>query len=97
MVSPAEVEHLLREHPAVAEAYVFGVPDRVRLEVPVAVVVPVHGLAPTEQELREHVGRLAARFKVPAAVELRAAADVPRTVSGKVDKPALRAAWPDPR
>jgi fatty-acyl-CoA synthase len=93
MVSPAEIEHLLAEHLAVAEAYVFGIPDRVQLEVPVAVVVATDGAEPTEQELREHVGRLAARFKVPAAVEVRKAADVPRTVSGKVDKPALRAQW----
>ncbi|MEP9382961.1 AMP-binding protein [Nocardioides cheoyonin] len=87
-VSPAEIELLLQGHPAVREAYVVGVPDASRGEVPVAFVVADDGV--TEQELRGYVRSVAANFKVPAQVFLRRSDQIFRTASGKPGRPALK-------
>ncbi|MGH2950411.1 MAG: AMP-binding protein, partial [Solirubrobacteraceae bacterium] len=79
-VSPAEVEAVLLEHPAVADAGVFGRRDPEWGEAVTARVV-LHAPA-TEEELRAWVAGRLARFKVPKAIEV---ADVlPRTGSGKL-------------
>jgi fatty-acyl-CoA synthase len=89
-VSPAEIEHLLLDHPMVSEAYVLGLPDREQGELAAAVVVLAEDGAVTARELRAHIRERAAAFKVPARVEFRSAADIPRTTSGKVAKVELR-------
>jgi thioesterase domain-containing protein/acyl carrier protein len=64
-VSPQEVEELLRAHPDVAEAVVFGVPHpTLGQEVGAAVtLLPDHGVA--EDALRAYLGDRVATFKVP--------------------------------
>ena len=89
-VSPLEIEHLLLEHAAVREAYVVGVPDDRRGEVAVAFVVTEEKVA--EKELQQFVHERAASFKVPARVVFLSHNEVPRTASGKVSKPDLKAA-----
>ena len=54
-ISCQEVEASLYEHPAVAEACVFGLPDERLGEVPGAVVHFHNGMVATEEELRSHV------------------------------------------
>jgi O-succinylbenzoic acid--CoA ligase len=79
-VAPAEVEAVLRAHPAVADAGVFARADPEWGEAVVARVV-LRGEASPE-ELRAFAAERLARFKVPKAVELADA--LPRTASGKL-------------
>jgi fatty-acyl-CoA synthase len=86
LVMPVEVEAHLTEHPDVAQAYVVGVPDERMGEVGCAYVVPVAGRTPSPEALIEHCRAGLARFKVPARIVLREAAELPLTASGKVQK-----------
>jgi acyl-coenzyme A synthetase/AMP-(fatty) acid ligase len=76
---------VLAEHPAVAEAAVFGVVDAQWGEA-VAAAVVLRDSA-TETELREHCAERLAAFKVPKRIEVRA--ELPRTRSGKLRRAAL--------
>ncbi len=67
LVSPAEIEGHLNEHPAVRGAQVVGV-DTERGPRPVAFVVLDPGGGFDEEALRGHCGRSLARFKVPARI-----------------------------
>jgi O-succinylbenzoic acid--CoA ligase len=79
-VAPAEVEAVLLEHPAVAEAGVFA---RAHPEWGEAVTARVVlRTQTTEAELRDWVGERLARFKVPKTIEVAEA--LPRTRSGKL-------------
>src|SRR6185436_20674003 len=90
-VSPAEVEAVLRRHPAIADAAVVARPDPVYGQVPVAVVVVREGATdPTDDALAAHCREQLARFKVPVAFDRRAS--LPRTASGKVRRAELRRA-----
>jgi O-succinylbenzoic acid--CoA ligase len=86
-VAPAEVEAVLAEHPAVAEAAVHGRPDPRWGERLVATVVLRPGAAVGEAELRAHASARLAAFKVPK--EIAFAAGLPRTGSGKLLRRAL--------
>jgi fatty-acyl-CoA synthase len=81
-IYPAEVERVLSEHPAVAEAAVIGRPDPKWQEVPVAYVVRRAGVAIDVEALTRHVGEQLARFKVPR--EIVFVDDLPRNALGKV-------------
>lgn len=81
-VAPAEVEAVLLEHPAVADAGVFAKPDPEWGERVVAAVVLRSGQQASPQELERHVAERLARFKVPKEIEFRPS--LPRTVSGKL-------------
>jgi O-succinylbenzoic acid--CoA ligase len=87
-VSPAEVEAVLVEHPAVADAGVFGRPDPEWGEALVAVVVPRAGEAPQADALRAFCAQRLARFKVPKTIEFTDR--LPRTASGKLLRRDLR-------
>ena len=81
-IYPAEVERVLSEHPAVAEAAVIGRPDPRWQEVPVAFVVRRKGASVDAEALRRHVGEQLARFKIPREVVF--VDDLPRNALGKV-------------
>ncbi len=84
-VYPAEIETVLHEHPAVADAAVVGAPDERWGEVCVAFVVlssPV-----SDDELRAHCQEHLARFKVPKAFHI--VDELPRNSMGKVLKSEL--------
>jgi O-succinylbenzoic acid--CoA ligase len=87
-VAPAEVETVLEQHPAVAEAGVFGRPDPEWGEAVVAAVVPRNGAPLDTEELRAFCRARLAGFKVPKAIEEVGA--LPRTASGKLRRGALR-------
>ncbi|MDI2132576.1 class I adenylate-forming enzyme family protein [Yinghuangia seranimata] len=88
-VYSAEVEAVLFEHPAVADVAVVGVPHR-ELGEEVAAVVETHpGAVVTAAELRGHVARRLAAFKVPTTVRF-SDRPLPRNAVGKVLKRELR-------
>ncbi len=86
-VYPAEVERVLREHPAVSDVAVVGVPHDRWGETPVAFVVG----ASSEPELIEHCRRHLASYKKPTAVHF--VPELPRNAAGKVLKRELRERW----
>ncbi|MBB4662862.1 AMP-binding protein [Conexibacter arvalis] len=91
-VAASEVEHVLRAHPGVADAAVFGLPDPLRDEQIVAVVVPrEEGAQPAAQELIDWCAQRLARFRVPSRIALAEA--LPRTSVGKIQKHLLRDEW----
>jgi fatty-acyl-CoA synthase len=81
-IYPAEVERVLAEHPAVADAAVIGRPDPRWQEVPVAYVILRKGASADGAALAEHAGRLLARFKVPR--DFVFVDELPRNALGKV-------------
>ena len=89
-VYPAEVEAVLFEHPAVAEAAVVGVPDPTWGETGRAFLVPAPGHRVDPGEIRAFLDGRLARYKIPRYVEV--VDDLPRTGSNKVRKAPLRAA-----
>jgi fatty-acyl-CoA synthase len=89
-VAPLEVEAVLLGHPAVKQAYVVGVPDRVRGETVVAVVELRDGVALSAEALGAFCRERLAGYKVPARFVFRKADEFPRTPTGKVQKPRLR-------
>jgi len=86
-VSPTEVEAAAVRHPGVADAAVVGTPDPVLGEAVCTCIVPAGDDPPTLLELRDFLGRSLARHKLPD--ELALVDGIPRTVIGKVDRPAL--------
>ena len=90
-LSPFELESVVIEHPAVAEAAVVPSPDPIRLAVPKAYVVLAAGWEPTAETAqdilafcREHL----APYKRIRRLEFR---ELPKTVSGKIRRVELRA------
>jgi long-chain acyl-CoA synthetase len=81
-VYPREVEDVLLDHPAVAEAAVIGVSHPIRGEVPKAFVVLRPGATVSDADLLAHCRANLAPYKVPAAIEFRT--ELPRTFVGKV-------------
>jgi fatty-acyl-CoA synthase len=85
LVAPKEVEEVLTSHPAVAQAYLVGLPDDRMGEVGCAWVVPVDS-EPAPDELIGYCRERVARFKVPAHVMYVRADELPTTATGKVQK-----------
>lgn len=88
-VAPLEVERVLKEHPEVDEAYVFGIPHAERGQAVIAVFTNAHGKTVAPAELRRHAAERLSAYKVPLAYVQYAGADIPRTASAKVSKITL--------
>lgn len=88
-ISCIEVEAALYEHPAIAEAAVFGLPDERYGEVPGAVVHCREDACPDEAGLQEFLRAHIAAFKVPARIWIAEEA-LPRLGTEKIDKVSLR-------
>jgi acetyl-CoA synthetase len=92
LIGPFEVESVLMEHPAVAEAGVIGKPDPMAGNIVKAFVTLKPGFAPGDDLRLELIGF--ARKKLGAAVapkELEFAEALPKTRSGKIMRRLLRA------
>ena len=90
-VSPVEVENTLLGHPHVAEAAVVGATDALGLTYSVAYVVlrgEVHGSEELAAEICEHVKARLVPYKVPR--EVRFCSELPKTVTGKIQRFMLR-------
>ena len=87
-IYPAEVEHVLMEHPEVADVAVIGVPDERWGETVKALVVRAPDAMATEADLIAFTRDRLAAYKCPTSVDW---IDVlPRNPSGKVLKRDLR-------
>jgi long-chain acyl-CoA synthetase len=87
-VFPREIEAVLENHEAVAQAAVIGIPDGVRGEVPIAFVIPKKDVHVTADELRNFARKSLASHKTPKRVEIRE--DLPTGPTGKILKRKLR-------
>ncbi len=89
-ISPFELESVLIEHPAVAEAAVVPAPDELRLAVPKAYVSLVAGYEPSRAlagEILAYAKEHLAPYKRVRRLEF---ADLPKTISGKIRRVDLR-------
>jgi acyl-CoA synthetase (AMP-forming)/AMP-acid ligase II len=89
-VYPAEVEEMLRSHPAVLDAACVGMAHAVWGECVVAIIESRPGIPATEESLREFARARIAHYKCPKRYVFTGA--LPRTASGKVRRAELRAA-----
>ena len=90
-IAPREIELFLQDRPGVAEAYVVGLPDAVKGEVPAAVVVAEPGASPDADALRRACRAELAAYKTPQRIEIVERATLPVTATGKVRKLELAA------
>ncbi len=88
-VYPREVEEVLYEHPAVAEAAVIGVPHEELGEEIAAVVALKDGQSVTADELQQHVKGQVAAYKYPRTVKIVDA--LPKGPTGKILKREISA------
>ena len=87
-VSPGEIEDVLLQHPAVAEAGVTGIPDDEWGEVAAAAVVLAPGATATQAELQAWVRERLRSSRTPVVVDVRAA--LPYNETGKLLRRVLR-------
>ena len=91
-IVPQSVESVLRQHPAIVEAAVTGIPDRRLGQVPVAAVTirDAIEMADLVEWAREHLPK----YQVP--VQFKIVEELPRTTSLKVTKEGVRALFAAP-
>jgi acyl-CoA synthetase (AMP-forming)/AMP-acid ligase II len=88
-ISPLEIDVVLLDHPAVAQACTFGIPhDKLGEEVGAVVVLRPDAHA-TDAEIRDFAATRLAAFKVPRRVLIMA--DIPKGATGKVQRIGLAA------
>ena len=89
-ISPFELESVLIEHPAVAEAAVVPSPDPVRLAVPKAFVILVEGQTPSAELARDIFAFTRENLAPYKRIRRLEFADLPKTISGKIRRVELR-------
>lgn len=89
-LSPVEIEGYMREHEAVADVAVIGLPDEKYGEVACAVVRCRAGSRATAEDIRNWCTERISRWKVPEYVEF--VDEFPMTPSGKIQKFKLQEA-----
>lgn len=87
-VYPQEIERVLMDHPDVKEVAVVSVKDRLRGEVPKAVIVSKGERKLTEKEVLTFCRERMAHYKLPRIIEIRES--LPKIGSGKVNKRVLQ-------
>ncbi len=87
-ISSVEVEKVILNHPAIFEAVVIGIPDEKWGEVPKAIVSLKAGQTVSEAELKNHVRKYLAGFKVPKSIDFLD--ELPKGGTGKILKRQIR-------
>ena len=86
-ITPREIDEVLMDHPAIAQALAFAMPhDKLGEEVAAAVVLR-EGESATERELRDFVAGRLADFKVPRRIVVLA--EIPKGPTGKLQRIGL--------
>ena len=86
-ITPREIDEVLMDHPAIAQALAFAMPhDKLGEEVAAAVVLR-EGVSATERELRDFVAGRLADFKVPRRIVVLA--EIPKGPTGKLQRIGL--------
>lgn len=86
-IAPIEVDEILLQHPAVAQAVTFAVPHPTLGEAVAAAIVLKRGARATERELRDFAGTRLAEFKLPRQILI--VDQVPKGPTGKVQRIGL--------
>ncbi|MHC4192652.1 MAG: class I adenylate-forming enzyme family protein [Planctomycetota bacterium] len=86
-VYPLEIELALTEHPEIEEAAVISAKDRLKGEVPQAIIVTRDGNKLTERQVRDFCRGRLDRYKIPRIVEIRQS--LPKMSNGKIDRKML--------
>jgi acetyl-CoA synthetase len=89
-ISPFELESVLIEHPAVAEAAVVPSPDALRLSVPKAFVVLAANCNPDADTARAILRHMRERVSPYKRIRRLEFAPLPKTISGKIRRVELR-------
>jgi acetyl-CoA synthetase len=89
-ISPFELESVLLEHEAVAEAAVVPAPDPIRLAVPKAYVVLAAGHEPTADTARAILAYAREHLAPYKRIRRLEFAELPKTISGKIRRVELR-------
>ncbi len=86
-ISPIEIESVLLDHPSVAQAVAFAMPEPMLGEEVAAAIVLREGTAAAEEELRDFVAVRLAHFKVPRKIIIVEA--IPKGPTGKLQRIGL--------
>jgi acetyl-CoA synthetase len=93
-LGPAEIESVLVNHPAVAEAAAIGAPDPIKGSAVVCFCVLAPGYEPSAQLQAELRGKVAAEMGKPLQPkEIRFVGDIPKTRNAKVMRRIIRSAY----
>ena len=84
---PAEVEEVIQKHPKVRDVAVIGTPHERLGEVVTAVIEAVADAGLTEEEMNLFCEQHLPRYKRPRRIIF---GEVPRSPTGKIEKPKLR-------
>lgn len=87
-VYPAEVEHLLRKHPEIAEAAIVGVEDAKWGEVGKAFIVKSKESEITEEDIKNYCIERLAKYKIPKHIKFIDA--LPTNDAGKIDRKKIK-------
>jgi acyl-CoA synthetase (AMP-forming)/AMP-acid ligase II len=88
-ISPREVDEVIMDHPAVAQAITFAMPHAMLGEEVAAAVVLREGQAASERDIRDFVAARLADFKVPRKVIILD--EIPKGATGKLQRIGLAA------
>ncbi|HXX33880.1 MAG TPA: AMP-binding protein [Thermodesulfobacteriota bacterium] len=87
-VYPSQIEEVLERHPKVKDAAVIGVPDRIKGQTILAVIVLQEGMQGDKEEFLSYCKENMPDYRVPKAILFRDA--IPRNQAGKILKRVLR-------
>jgi acetyl-CoA synthetase len=89
-ISPFELESVLIEHAAVAEAAVVPSPDPIRLAVPKAIVILRAGFQPSAELAQDILSFCRSRLAAYKRIRILEFGELPKTLSGKIRRVELR-------
>jgi long-chain acyl-CoA synthetase len=87
-VYPSQIEEVLEKHPKIKEAAVIGVPDRIKGQAILAVIVLREGMKGDKEEFLTYCKENMPGYRMPKAILLRDA--LPRNPAGKILRRVLK-------